>query len=154
MTVLFRRILVPHDFSEHAGRALRVAADLAGRDERLTVLHVVVPFYAFPGFPPAEQAAWMPPPNLESETQRKLEAAVARTLGRRARNVVCRVVIGDPYQVIVEAAGRVDSVVMATVGRTGLSHLLIGSVAEKVVCHSPVPVLTIGAASASPRSRA
>jgi len=43
----------------------------------------------------------------------------------------------------VQAARAADSIVMATLGRTGLAHLVIGSVAEKVVRHSPVPVLTL-----------
>jgi nucleotide-binding universal stress UspA family protein len=51
--------------------------------------------------------------------------------------------MGNPLQCILAAARDVDSIVMATVGRTGLAHFLIGSVAEKVVRHSPVPVLTI-----------
>jgi len=52
------------------------------------------------------------------------------------------VVLGDPLQRILAAARDADSIVIATAGRTGLSHLLIGSV-EKVVRHASVPVLTI-----------
>ena len=44
-----------------------------------------------------------------------------------------------------ELARDVDSIVMATAGRTGLAHMVIGSVAEKVVRHAPVPVLTVRA---------
>jgi len=44
---------------------------------------------------------------------------------------------------ILAAARGADSIIMATHGRTGLDHILIGSIAEKVVRHSPVPVLTI-----------
>ena len=54
-----------------------------------------------------------------------------------------RVDIGDASQRIVEAARRSDSIVMATSGRTGLAHFLIGSVAERVVRHATVPVLTL-----------
>ena len=155
MTRLFRRILVPHDFSEDASRALRVAADLAAAHRgRLTVLHAIVPFYPVAGFPPAEELAWVPPPNLEDDTRAKLQALVRRILGRRKLRCECRVVIAEPYQAILAAAGRADSIVMATVGRTGLSHLLIGSVAEKVVRHAPVPVLTIRSGAASVRSAA
>jgi universal stress protein A len=56
-----------------------------------------------------------------------------------------RVVVGDPASQIVEASRRAGAVIMATEGRTGLAHLLIGSVAEKVVRHSPRPVLTLPA---------
>jgi nucleotide-binding universal stress UspA family protein len=55
------------------------------------------------------------------------------------------VVMGMPYQRILETAAdeQVDMIVMATHGRTGLSHLFMGSVAERVVRTSPCPVLTI-----------
>jgi len=52
------------------------------------------------------------------------------------------------------ATRGVDSIVMATAGRTGLAHLLIGSVAEKVVRHAPVPVLTVRPASTRIQKRA
>ena len=51
--------------------------------------------------------------------------------------------IGDASPRIIDAARRADSIVMATSGRTGLAHFLIGSVAEKVVRHAAVPVLTM-----------
>jgi nucleotide-binding universal stress UspA family protein len=53
------------------------------------------------------------------------------------------VVLGEPVQVILDRARGADSIVMATMGRTGLGRLLIGSVAERVVRHSPVPVLSL-----------
>jgi nucleotide-binding universal stress UspA family protein len=53
--------------------------------------------------------------------------------------------IGVPFLEIVKAAKEreVDLIVMGTHGRTGLSHVLIGSVAENVVHHAPCPVLTV-----------
>jgi universal stress protein A len=144
MAHLFRRILVPHDFSDHANDALRVAAELAKEHRgRLTVLHVLGPFYTGSGFPTELEVAWTPPPELLANLRERLEAVVKRVLGRRARGVVCQAVMGDPMYAIVDAARQHDSIVMSTLGRTGLSHLLIGSVAEKVVRHAPVPVLTI-----------
>jgi nucleotide-binding universal stress UspA family protein len=53
------------------------------------------------------------------------------------------VVLGHPVERILDAARRADTIVMATAGRSGLAHLVIGSVAERVVRHAPVPVLTI-----------
>jgi nucleotide-binding universal stress UspA family protein len=145
MTKLFRRVLVPHDFSEAATAALRVAADLAeDAGGRLTVLHVLGPFYTGSGYPSAGAIAWTPTKELVRDLRTRLEAVVARALGpRRARMAECRAVSGDPLQCVLAAARRVDSIVMATIGRTGLAHVLIGSVAEKVVRHAPVPVLTI-----------
>ncbi len=152
MATLFKRILVPHDFSEPASHALRMAADLAARHGgQLLVLHVLAPFYTGVGFPSREEIAWVPPPELLASLRKRLEALVAKQVGGRgAPPVRCRVVMGDPLQSIVEACRRADSIVMSTTGRTGLAHLLVGSVAEKVVRHAPVPVLTVRA----PRRRA
>ena len=154
---LFRRILVPHDFSAHAGRALEVAADLARtRRGRLLVLNVIPPYQPVMGVP--GEMVWVPPPPPVASERHRLEKLVARAVrGRNAPRVTCRVVVGDPFRCIVDAARGTDAIVMATAGRTGLSHLLIGSVAEKVVRHSPVPVLTIrprGAGRATPRRSA
>jgi nucleotide-binding universal stress UspA family protein len=145
MTKLFRRILVPHDFSKPADRALAVAADLA-RDAggRLTVLHALVP-YPVTGLTPAEGVPFIAPRDLVKPALARLRETVREALGRRAPAFVCRVVVGDPARRIIEAARNADSVVMATEGRTGLTHLLIGSVAEKVVRQSPRPVLTVRA---------
>jgi nucleotide-binding universal stress UspA family protein len=154
MRRLFRKILVPHDFSDHATEALRTAADLAARHRgRLLVLNAVVPYSYVTGLPPVEGTVWLPPADLVGREQRRLEALVRRTLGRRRVKADCRVVVGDPYQRIVDAARKCDSIVMTTAGRSGLAHLLIGSVAEKVVRHSPVPVLTLRPSTSGARRR-
>jgi nucleotide-binding universal stress UspA family protein len=147
MATLFRRILVPHDFSSNATAALKIAAGLAApRGGRLVVLHALAPVYTGSWVANGgELPAWVPPQELVAETRQRLEALVARTVKGRRGAVTCRVLIGDPYHCIVEAARQSDSIVMATLGRTGLSHLLLGSVAEKVVRHAPVPVLTVRA---------
>lgn len=146
MASLFRRILVPHDFSEHATRALKIAAELAAGqpNAKLRVLHAIPPFYPVTDLAPAELTAWVPPPDLIAAEKARLEKLVAKVVkGAAAPAVECQVVIGDPYQRILEAAEGMDAIVMSTHGRTGLAHLLIGSVAEKVVRHAPIPVLTI-----------
>jgi nucleotide-binding universal stress UspA family protein len=145
----FRRILVPHDFSKHAGRALALAVQLAREARgRLVVLHVMTPFKPITGLP-EEALAWVPPTTVAGE-QKRLASLVTRTVGPRGPRIECRVVVGDAFDRIMEAARGADVIVMATAGRTGLAHLLIGSVAEKVVRHAPVPVLTIR----PPRARA
>lgn len=158
MAKLFRRILVPHDFSASATRALKVAGELAGTHEgRLTVLHAVAPYYGGMGFPTPAELPWVPTREMERDLLRQLERLVQRTLGSRAELARCRVVMADPLQAILDAARKADVIVMATLGRTGLSHLLMGSIAEKIVRHAPVPVLTIrpraARARAAPRSR-
>ena len=137
---LFRHILVPHDFSEQATAALKTAGRLASEHGgRLTVLYVLVPFYM-----PADVPFGMPPPgDLVPEYQRRLERVVTKTLGRNRPPVTARVEIGEAAQRIIDAAHRADSIVMATSGRSGFSRLLIGSVAERVVRHATVPVLTL-----------
>src|SRR5262245_53744022 len=145
MAELFRTILVPHDFSPPATRALRLAADLASPRSRIIVLHVVVP-YPVTGVTPAE-LPYLPPENFVADATQQLKILVGRALGR-PRRVETRVLVGDPATRIVEVARRATCVVMATRGRTGLAHLLIGSVAEKVVRHSPRPVLTVRAGGA------
>src|SRR5262245_38990203 len=155
MPSVFRRILVPHDFSTHATKALATAAALAGRGGRLTVLHAITPFMPVSGFPVAEEMAWIPPADLLRDAGRRLEQLVARTVsGRGAPKVSCQAVMGEPVQRILAAARGHDSVVMSTAGRTGLSHLLIGSVAERVVRHASVPVLTLRPAAARAVRRA
>jgi nucleotide-binding universal stress UspA family protein len=139
----FRRVLVPHDFSAHASAALKVAARLAGPGGRVTALHVVVPFTPVTDVPPAG-VSYIAPEELLTGAKRQLASAIAKALpGRAGRTVDAKVVIGDPYQRIMAASRGMDLVVMSTAGRTGLSHLLIGSVAEKVVRHSSIPVLTL-----------
>ena len=156
MANLFRRILVPHDFSVHATRALRVAADLAARHGgRLMVLHAITPFTPISGFPAVEEMAWIPPADLVAHERRQLNALVKRTAPARSGvRADVQVIVGDPFLQILEAARGVNLIVMATAGRTGLSHLLIGSVAEKVVRHSPVPVLTLRPTGTRTRKKA
>lgn len=151
MPTLFRRILVPYDFSAPARAGLRVAAELAGAARgRLDVLHVLAP-YPLTGLTPADGIPYIAPEDLAPPVRMRLEKEVRSALGRRRVPARCRVVVGDAAQEIVAAARGADSIVMATAGRTGLEHLLIGSVAEKVVRHASCPVLTIRARS--PRRR-
>lgn len=150
MTTRFRRILVPHDLSESATYALRVAAEVAERHgARLTVLHVLTPFYTGPGYPTQDEIAWTPPAEIARDREARLGEIVRKTLGvAAAKKVACRAVMGEAVPAILAAAAAADLVVMSTLGRTGLAHLLIGSVAERVVRHAPVPVLTVRAPAA------
>jgi nucleotide-binding universal stress UspA family protein len=128
----FDTILVPHDLSRHAGRALRLAADLIAPRGRLIVLHVISRY----GNAIVQQ-------RMLEDGRRRLERSIAWML-RAGGGVTVepRVESGDPYQQIAKAARAADLIVMCTAGRTGLAHAVIGSVAEKVVRHAPVPVLT------------
>ena len=140
-----RRILFPTDFSESAEHAWMFALQFAqdfGAD--VHVLHVVAPpprlteAYAM-NFDPAKFAAVL---TAEAETSldRVLEGAKARHLKfhREVR-------IGVDFHEIIDYARKheIDLIVMATHGRTGLAHALVGSVAEKVVRKASCPVLTV-----------
>ena len=154
---LFRHVLVPHDFSDAADAALRTAADLAASgDGRLTVLNVVAPTYLISD--PMFTASLPPPEAAVPDVRASLEQRVARVLG--ARKVPAKVVVkvGHPAETVVDLASSASLIVMSTHGRTGVSHLLMGSVAERVVRLSTTPVLTIrpktrGAKAGSGRKR-
>src|SRR5262249_23051394 len=137
---LFRHILVPHDFSDQATLALQTAGRLAKEHGgELTLLPVTVPLYM-----PADVPFGMPSPgDLVPEQRQQLERLVTKTLGASRPPVTVQVVIGEASQCIIDAGRRTDSIVMATSGRTGVAHFLIGSVAERVVRHATVPVLTL-----------
>ncbi len=140
MTV-FKRILVPYDFSPSAAAALATAVDLAVlHGGSLRVLHAVAPIRPPHGRP-------LPPPAGDVAAVREhLASVVARaTAGRKIGRVKSDVVIGAPAASILAAAGKADAIVMGTLGQTGLARLLIGSVAERVVRHASVPVLTVRA---------
>jgi nucleotide-binding universal stress UspA family protein len=144
----FRRILVPHDFSEPADAALEIAIDLAAaQGARLEVLHVVEPFH-----PPPEVVAWLREAQQIGPQLKRLEHLVATRVGRRRVSFRCNVVVGYPIDSILEAGRDVDLIIMATQGRTGIPHLLIGSVAERVVRHATKPVLTIRAGGRARRT--
>jgi nucleotide-binding universal stress UspA family protein len=144
MAQLFSKILVPHDASAPATHALRIAADLALHSGgKLVVLRAIAPFLPFSDLGSAEGSGWIPPEDVVATELDSLERLVKKALPKSAPPIECRVVVGSPYEAIMDAARDADSIVMATHGRTGLEHILIGSIAEKIIRHAPVPVLTI-----------
>ncbi|MGH8568216.1 MAG: universal stress protein [Gammaproteobacteria bacterium] len=136
------RILCPVDFSEPSARALEYALALAERlGAQVDVLHV----FQFPTFAVEDGAVALPPylpENLSQRLRERLEQFVIEKAGAGSK-ATAHVLEGVPYVAIMEAAKGQDLIVMGTHGRTGLSHLLLGSVAERVVRGSEVPVLTI-----------
>lgn len=158
MTLLpFKRILAPVDFSDHASRALVGAAELAAHfSARLYVLHVVAPVPLIDPVSSGDFGLGAPMGPIGGMDigayQEQLVAGSRNSLEKLAKQTVPEGVevevvteIGDAATIIVEVADRrkIDCIVMATHGLTGLSHLLMGSVAEKVVRHALVPVLIV-----------
>jgi nucleotide-binding universal stress UspA family protein len=151
----FRHILVPHDLSAHANRALRVAADLVAPGGELVVLHAIVPYVPATDLPVADLGAYISSAELLSGARRRLEREVTRVLGKRPTpRITIAVELDEPARCIARRSRGMDLIVIATAGRTGLSHLVIGSVAEKVVRHSPIPVLSLRPETAARLARA
>jgi nucleotide-binding universal stress UspA family protein len=142
-----KRILVPIDFSADSLQALELAVDFAKPHRaELIVLLVIEPIsFAAPDFAGAQTGALA---ELLAEQRRSARAELARLEQRYAkRRIALRAMVGTgrPSQVIVDSAKQLkaDVIVMATRGRTGLAHLLTGSVAERVVRTATCPVLTM-----------
>jgi universal stress protein A len=146
-----RRILAPTDFSDFSKQALKSALELAQTfDAKLLLLHVLeLPSYPIEGLVPSSLGANLLD-DLERQASRDLAGVLPEAEGGGV-DVGRRVIIGTPHRKIIEAAEeeKSDLIVMATHGRTGLSHLVLGSVAERVVRTATCPVLTIRPASHS-----
>jgi nucleotide-binding universal stress UspA family protein len=138
MAMDIHHILAPTDFSAPANQAVTSAFELAQTwGAKLSLLHIIeVPVYAI------EVA--LPLADLEQEARRALARLLPEALAAHVE-VTRLVELGVPYVKILEVAKaeQVDLIVMATHGRTGLGHLVLGSVAERVVRLAPCPVLTI-----------
>lgn len=146
MTRNFTTIIVPTDFSYASDAALGYARMLAARfGASLHLLHVV-----------DEPGSWSEVYAAIPEIQLRLSADAARRLEAMAAclppplHATSAVVCGAPVPSIVKAAESrgADLIVMGTHGRRGMGHLLLGSVAERVVRLAPCPVLTVREARA------
>lgn len=136
------RIVVPVDFSEPSRKALHYAVSLAKSfNAQIRLLHVV-------------EAVVFPPDTMVVETAAlaaRLNEEARRCLSAWRKEVDSEIVVeddlraGTPYREIIEAANETksDLIVLGTHGRTGLTRMLIGSTAERVVRHAACPVLVV-----------
>jgi len=145
-----RPILVPVDFSTYSEAALLCAADLADMiNEPLIVLHVV--------HDPGEAPGYYAVKGRKKQLHR-LEDVAAEMLrefiegvkkknpdNKTLKNAKTELVTGLPVNRILEVAEKQEArmIVMGSQGRTGLSHVLLGSKAEQVVHLSPIPVTIV-----------
>jgi nucleotide-binding universal stress UspA family protein len=148
------RILAPTDFSKFSGFALEWAAYLAQcMKADLTLLHVIAEEEGKIIEEIIGEGAVVRIPkgirqNVVEERQKKLKEQFNMVVSSDIKGMI-RVEemtrIGVPFLEIIKVAKEkeVDMIIMGTHGRTGLAHVLIGSVAEKVVHHAHCPVLTI-----------
>jgi universal stress protein A len=146
---MFTRILVPTDFSEPSDAALEYARTLAAKfGASLHLLHVVEDQFVTGPF-----GAEMYVPNTPRTLSYLLSEAHERMAHRisaddRARlRATTEVIVGTVARTISHYAADngYDLIVMGTHGRTGLAHVLMGSVAEHVVREAACPVLTVHA---------
>jgi nucleotide-binding universal stress UspA family protein len=129
-----RRLLVPTDFSDPAASALRLAQTLVEPGGTLVLAHAIPPVMG-----PADE----PLADPRSETWARAEyGKLAATLSGVSVELDLR--FGAPDTAVLAAAAeqRADAIVMGTRGRTGLAHVLLGSVAERVIRRSPLPVFS------------
>lgn len=146
---IIKKILVPVDYSECSRAALAFAAELAWKnDAELDIVHA----WDRPTY--LSDAVMVRHPHGETRSlvemvrenaERDMDEFVSGSRLPEGLRFEKRVIAGNPAAMILGELerGRPDLVVLGTHGRTGLPHLLLGSVAEKVVQLSPIPVVTV-----------
>lgn len=141
---MFKKILCPLDFSEFTDEIVNYAVNIAGKyGAELHFLHIVPNLNYFTPY-----ESFLTPENLIA-IEKNIEAEVDKDFEKIIKKVdmpVKKIVKnGAPFVEIIDyvKAESIDLVIMGTHGRSGIEHILIGSVAEKVVRKSPCPVLTI-----------
>jgi universal stress protein A len=140
----FKRILVPVDYSEPSRRALELALQLGGE---VTVIHVW-DRPAYVGDQVIAQADGSRRSIVElirdgaEQEMSEFLAKVSTPAGKPCRH---ELISGEPVSAILAVAGRpeYDLMVVGTHGRTGVTKLLLGSVTERLIRLSPIPVLTV-----------
>jgi nucleotide-binding universal stress UspA family protein len=143
---MIKKILVPTDFSECADAALNYATELARKfDAELMLFHVVAMPMLYPtGSELATAPLFEVTAAAEAHARGTLDTQAQR-LGLPAGRVTVRTIVGMPVTEILDVVEKehFDLIVMGTHGRGVIDHLLLGSVAERVVRKAAVPVLTV-----------
>jgi len=137
---MVKRILTPTDGSDTAKSAIMFAKDIAIAEnaevEVIGVAHAV----QF-----GDSTDYDPTPEIQAEEQAYVDAEVAQLAAAGVQAIGKVVCCNQPYKAITDTAEEdgVDLIIMGTHGRTGLSRAVIGSVADRVVRHSNVPVVLV-----------
>jgi nucleotide-binding universal stress UspA family protein len=134
-----KTIVVPVDFSDESIAAVGTAVDIASSPSDVHVVHVI------PHMNVAESGLIWQEIDDNTRKQHSAEALREQLSDKKYARVHIYVEVGDPGHCVVEFAERIraDLIVMPSHGRTGLSHILVGSVAERVVRLSHCPVLVL-----------
>lgn len=142
----FKLILCPVDFSATSTHALETAIELATElNAKIHLVHV----YQYPAFS-------LPEADLATPIDLSIQEGYVERLGTQlaklkdkytspALSISTTLAEGVPYVEIIHTAKEVnaDLIIVGTHGRTGLSHMLLGSVAERVVRSATIPVLSV-----------
>ncbi len=153
LVMTIRQILVPTDFSEPSEAALDSAAELArALGASIDVLHVwEAPVFVPPSMLPDAGVADLSMLEIyRKNAESALEQFVAKAKDRGVSVRASFAELGPAAYTIADFARRreYDLIVIGTHGRTGLAHIVIGSVAERVVRYAPCPVLAVRAKNA------
>ena len=132
----FQRVLYPVDFSEHSELCLAQTVGFLER-EGTREIHLIYVLHT-----PTDFSTWSGDP--AAEVQQRLTEFAGELKPKPGVDTKSTVRTGHPSTEIAKYAAEhhCDLIVMATHGRTGLAHMLLGSTAEQVVRHAPCPVLT------------
>jgi nucleotide-binding universal stress UspA family protein len=147
--IAIKTILLPTDGSECSTKAMTYALSFAKQyGGRVVALHVIDRRWeeqARVSFVEIGQDLTQKIRDGYAEEARRIVQLVADAGARAGVPVVTRIITGIPFDEIVQIGKELpaDLIIMGTHGRTGVSHLLLGSVAEKVVRRAPCPVLTV-----------
>ncbi len=135
----FQKVLCAVDFSPSTTLTIETARQIADANKGTVILFHVVPM---PIEAIGQPLIIEPLGGAEEDARKRLNRIASERLSHAYEIVV---VTGDPAGAIIDAAQEqaADLIVMATHGRTGLSHFFLGSVAERVVRESSVPVMTV-----------
>jgi nucleotide-binding universal stress UspA family protein len=143
--ITLKRILFPTDFSENASEALKFACVLA--EQFHAELHILYVLQDVTLVLPEPGSMFMLPAFNLDEVQQSAERALASIVDPQwpLAKVIRATRRGSPFAEIINYAteNQINLIVMGTHGRSGLTHALLGSVAEKVVRKANCPVLTI-----------
>ena len=145
--IAMKNVLVATDFGEAADSALAYGRELAGRfDATLHVLHVAENVY-ITAFGAETYASFAPDlqRDIEESAHRRLDEATIDSDGSGPKTIRSVMTSSSPAFAIIDYAREhaIDLIVMGTHGRGAMAHLLLGSVAERVVQHAPCAVLIV-----------
>ena len=140
-----KKILFATDFSEGSKNALPYALDVAMRHgAKIYIVHVIYDITKATGWYVPHTSAEEVYADLEKSARKELEKTFVDEM-RKFKDYEHVILRGTPYEEITKFAdaNKIDLIVLATHGRTGIDRLLFGSTAEQVVRYAPCPVLSV-----------